>query len=57
MLNDVSFISLALSPKIALNNFSSAGGSVSPFGVTFPTRISPVLTDAPIHEYRFHLNF
>ena len=47
-LNDVSLTSLAFSPKIALNSFSSAGGSVSPFGVTFPTRISPGFTCAPI---------
>ena len=47
-LNDVSLTSLAFSPNIALNNFSSAGGSVSPFGVTFPTRISPGFTCAPI---------
>ena len=47
-LNDVSLTSLAFSPKIALNNLSSAVNSVSPFGVTFPTNISPGLTSAPI---------
>ena len=47
-LNDVSLTSLAFSPKIALNNLSSAVSSVSPFGVTLPTNISPVLTSAPI---------
>ena len=46
--NDVSLTSLAFSPKIALNNFSSDVSSVSPFGVTFPTNISPGLTSAPI---------
>ena len=47
-LNDVSLTSLAFSPKIALNNLSSAVNSVSPLGVTLPTRISPDLTSAPI---------
>ena len=47
-LNDVSLTSLVFSPKMALNNLSSAVNSVSPFGVTFPTRISPGLTSAPI---------
>ena len=47
-LNDVSLTSLAFSPKIALNNLSSAVNSVSPFGVTLPTNISPGLTSAPI---------
>ena len=40
--------SLAFSPNIALNNFSSAGGSVSPLGAVFPTRISPGPTSEPI---------
>ena len=44
----MSLTSLAFSPKIALNNLSSAVSSVSPFGVTFPTKISPGLTSAPI---------
>ena len=39
-LKEVSRTSRALSPNIALNNFSSALNSVSPFGVTFPTKIS-----------------
>ena len=47
-LKDVSLTSLAFSPKIALNNLSSAVSSVSPFGVTLPTRISPGLNSAPI---------
>ena len=47
-LSDVSLTSLAFSPKIALNNLSSAVNSVSPFGVTLPTKISPGLTSAPI---------
>ncbi len=46
--NDVSLTSLAFSPNIALNNLSSAVNSVSPFGVTLPTNISPGLTSAPI---------
>ena len=44
----MSLTSLAFSPKIALNNLSSAVNSVSPFGVTLPTKISPGLTSAPI---------
>ena len=47
-LRDVSFTSAAFSPKIALSNFSSGVIGDSPFGVTFPTRISPGLTLAPI---------
>ena len=43
-LNDVSLTSLAFSPKIALKSFSSDVSSVSPFGVTLPTNISPGLT-------------
>ena len=38
----------AFSPKMARSNFSSGVSCVSPFGVTFPTRISP---DLPI-EFR-----
>ena len=44
---EVSFTSPAFSPKIALNSFSSGVGSVSPLGVTLPTRISPGDTSAP----------
>ena len=47
-LNEVSLTSLAFSPKIALNSLSSAVNSVSPLGVTLPTRTSPDLTSAPI---------
>ena len=45
--NDVSFTSDAFSPKIARSSFSSGVSCVSPFGVTLPTRMSPVLTSAP----------
>ena len=45
--NDASFTSPALSPKIALNNFSSGVGSDSPLGVILPIKISPDLTSAP----------
>ena len=44
---EASLTSPALSPKIALNNFSSGVGSLSPFGVILPIRISPSLTSAP----------
>jgi len=47
-LRDVSLTSLAFSPKIARSNLSSAVSSVSPFGVTLPTNISPESTSAPI---------
>ena len=46
--NEVSRTSLAFSPKIARSSLSSAVSSVSPFGVTFPTKISPARTSAPI---------
>ena len=46
-LSEASLTSPALSPKIALNNFSSGVGSDSPFGDIFPIRISPPLTHAP----------
>jgi len=46
-LSDASFTSPALSPKIALNSLSSGVGSLSPFGVIFPIKISPSLTLAP----------
>ena len=52
-LKDVSLTSLAFSPNIARNNLSSAVNSVSPFGVTFPTKISPGLTSAPIRIIPF----
>ena len=45
---EVSFTSDAFSPNIARNNFSSGVNCVSPFGVIFPTRISPELTSAPM---------
>ena len=47
-LKELSLTSDAFSPKIALNNFSSGVIGLSPFGVTFPTKISPGLTSAPI---------
>ena len=47
-LSEVSLTSAAFSPKIALSNFSSGVIGDSPFGVTFPTNISPGLTLAPI---------
>ncbi len=46
--NDESLTSFAFSPKIAVSNFSSGESSVSPFGVIFPTRMSPALTCAPM---------
>ena len=45
---EVSVTSIAFSPKIDLNNFSSGPEAESLFGVTFPTSISPGLTSAPI---------
>ena len=45
---DESLTSVAFSPKIDLNNFSSGLEVVSLLGVTFPTRISPAFTSAPI---------
>ena len=47
-LRELSFTSLAFSPKIAVSSFSSGESSVSPFGVILPTRMSPGLTWAPI---------
>ncbi len=44
---DESLTSVAFSPKIDLNNFSSGLDEVSLFGVTFPTKISPGFTSAP----------
>ena len=48
ILKEVSVTSIAFSPKIDLNNFSSGPDAESPFGVTFPTKISPALTSAPM---------
>ncbi len=48
ILKDVSVTSIAFSPNIDLNNFSSGPEAESPLGVTFPTKISPALTSAPI---------
>ena len=42
-----SLTSVAFSPNIDLNNFSSGLDDVSLLGVTFPTKISPGLTSAP----------
>ena len=47
-LSEVSLTSLAFSPKIARRSRSSAVNSVSPLGVTFPTKTSPARTSAPI---------
>ena len=44
----VSLTSRAFSPKIARSSRSSGVSSVSPFGVTLPTRMSPLTTSAPI---------
>ena len=48
ILRDVSVTSIAFSPKIDLSNFSSGPDAESPLGVTFPTKISPAFTSAPI---------
>ena len=45
---DAFLTSPALSPKIALSNFSSGVGSLSPLGVILPISISPSDTSAPI---------
>ena len=45
--SDASLTSPALSPKIALKSFSSGVGSLSPFGVILPIKISPSFTSAP----------
>ena len=45
----MSVTSIAFSPKIDLNNFSSGPDAESPFGVTLPTKISPAFTSAPIY--------
>ena len=47
-LSELSFTSLAFSPKMAVRSFSSGESSVSPFGVILPTRMSPGLTCAPM---------
>ena len=44
---EASLTSPALSPNIALSNFSSGVGSLSPFGVILPIKISPSFTSAP----------
>ena len=44
---DESLTSVAFSPKIDRNNFSSGLDDVSLFGVTLPTKISPGFTSAP----------
>ncbi|CAB4856090.1 unannotated protein [freshwater metagenome] len=46
-LSEVSRTSRAFSPKIARSKRSSGVSSVSPLGVTFPTKISPGTTSAP----------
>ena len=56
-LREVSLTSDAFSPKIALKSFSSGESWVSPFGVTFPTNISPALTSAPICTIPHSSNF
>src|ERR1041385_3664750 len=48
--NDVSFTSPAFSPKMARSSFSSGVSCVSPFGVTFPTKIFPGFTSAPVKK-------
>ncbi len=45
---EVSRTSRAFSPKIARSRRSSGVSSVSPLGVTLPTRMSPVVTSAPM---------
>ena len=46
-LREESLTSVAFSPNIDLNNFSSGLEEVSLFGVTLPTKISPGFTSAP----------
>ena len=50
---EASFTSPALSPKMARKSFSSGVGSDSPFGVIFPIRMSPSLTQAPMRMIPF----
>ncbi len=45
----MSVTSIAFSPNIDLSNFSSGPDAESPFGVTFPIKMSPGLTSAPIY--------
>ena len=45
--NEESLTSVAFSPNIDLNSFSSGLEDVSLLGVTFPTKISPGFTSAP----------
>ena len=45
--NEESLTSVAFSPNIDLNNFSSGLEDVSLLGVTLPTSISPGFTSAP----------
>ena len=47
-LSEVSRTSRAFSPKIRGSSRSSGVSSVSPFGVTLPTRMSPGPTSAPM---------
>ncbi len=51
--SDVSRTSRAFSPKMARSSRSSAVSSVSPFGVTLPTRMSPGRTSAPMRMIPF----
>ena len=59
--SEVSRTSRAFSPKIARSSRSSGVSSVSPFGVTLPTRMSPVADlgadpdDAPLVQVGQHL--
>ena len=46
--SEVSRTSRAFSPKIARSSRSSGVSSVSPLGVTLPTRMSPATTSAPM---------
>ena len=54
---EVSRTSRSLSPKIARNKRSSGVNSVSPLGVTLPTKISPGLTSAPMQIIPFSSKF
>ena len=51
--SEVSFTSRAFSPKIARSRRSSALSSVSPRGVTLPTRMSFGRTSAPMRMMPF----
>ena len=55
--NDESLTSVAFSPNIDLNNFSSGLEDVSLLGVTLPTKISPGLPLPQHKRYQIHLNF